>query len=349
MNKYIKRFYKAQKGITGLETAILLIAFVVVASVFAYTVLSAGVFSSEKGKEAIHAGLEQARGSMELVGPIMVTGVAADTLDDADDNWTASTNVTAALDSSDRKQGSGSVDLTVAAAFTTGLIAYEDLSSAINVSDHYSARLWVKTNTNVAAGAVRLVLDDTSACSSALETISLPALNAADGWTQVQVKYTTPSALTAVLCVGLTANSDPGAVVLGVDFVEAPGEATAANIIVANALNGEPINLTTTSDADADGIISDEGTKTHFLSIAYSDSTQRVEDVTWTKTQIGNGDSDNILEAGEKFQITISLIGASPLPVGYTNFGLHLRPQKGASVTLERSLPAVITTNMDLR
>jgi flagellin FlaB len=45
-----------RKGITGLETAIILIAFVVVASVFAYTVLSAGIFSSEKGKEAIYSG-----------------------------------------------------------------------------------------------------------------------------------------------------------------------------------------------------------------------------------------------------------------------------------------------------
>ena len=35
-----------QRGITGLETAIILIAFVVVASVFAYTVLSAGIFSA---------------------------------------------------------------------------------------------------------------------------------------------------------------------------------------------------------------------------------------------------------------------------------------------------------------
>ena len=35
---------RKDKGITGLETAIVLIAFVVVASVFAFTILSAGVF-----------------------------------------------------------------------------------------------------------------------------------------------------------------------------------------------------------------------------------------------------------------------------------------------------------------
>ena len=39
-----------QRGITGLETAIILIAFVVVASVFAFTVLSTGIFASERSK-----------------------------------------------------------------------------------------------------------------------------------------------------------------------------------------------------------------------------------------------------------------------------------------------------------
>jgi archaeal flagellin FlaB len=47
MHKHLMRLHRSQRGITGLETAIILIAFVVVASVFAYTVLSAGIFSAE--------------------------------------------------------------------------------------------------------------------------------------------------------------------------------------------------------------------------------------------------------------------------------------------------------------
>lgn len=68
-----------QRGITGLETAIIMISFVVVASVFAYTVLSAGVFSAEKGKQAIHAGIEQAQGAMSLVGGVMLLDTGAPT------------------------------------------------------------------------------------------------------------------------------------------------------------------------------------------------------------------------------------------------------------------------------
>ena len=60
-----------QRGITGLETAIILIAFVVVASVFAFVVLSTGLFSAERGKETVHAGLKEARGSPVLKGSLI--------------------------------------------------------------------------------------------------------------------------------------------------------------------------------------------------------------------------------------------------------------------------------------
>ncbi|MDG0867225.1 hypothetical protein GKO46_09100 [SAR202 cluster bacterium JH702] len=63
--------YTKQRGITGLETAIILIAFVVVASVFAFTVLSTGVFSSERAKETIFAGLEQTKSSLRPSGSVI--------------------------------------------------------------------------------------------------------------------------------------------------------------------------------------------------------------------------------------------------------------------------------------
>lgn len=63
---------------TGLETAIILIAFVTVAAVFGYAVLSAGLFASEREKETIYAGLQQARANMEVVGSVIAYGDAAD-------------------------------------------------------------------------------------------------------------------------------------------------------------------------------------------------------------------------------------------------------------------------------
>ena len=67
----IRTLGRDQKGITGLETAIILIAFVTVASVLGYSVLSAGIFSSEKGKETVYQGLSQAQASMQVKGGVI--------------------------------------------------------------------------------------------------------------------------------------------------------------------------------------------------------------------------------------------------------------------------------------
>ena len=64
----VVRGARSQNGITGLETAIVLIAFVVVASVFAFTILSAGVFASEANKQTIHAGLKETRTGLRQHG-----------------------------------------------------------------------------------------------------------------------------------------------------------------------------------------------------------------------------------------------------------------------------------------
>ena len=67
------KFLNREKGITGLETAIILIAFVVVAAVFAYTALSAGLFSTQKSQEAVYSGLKEAQSTLELRGGVIAT------------------------------------------------------------------------------------------------------------------------------------------------------------------------------------------------------------------------------------------------------------------------------------
>ena len=194
-----------QRGITGLETAIIMIAFVVVASVFAYTVLSAGVFSSEKGKEAIHSGIAQARGTMEIIGGVVLKDTGA----------------------------------------PTGSTAQDD------------------------------VVDE--------------------------VIFT-----------------------------------------VANALDGEAIDLTTTVDADNDGLLSDESGKTHTTIISYIDQGQRVDDIAWTRTEVGKGDGDALLEPGEKMQIAVNVSQlATPLGTD-TKFTIEVKPDRGSALVIERTTPYVI-------
>jgi len=77
--RFIPKILRGQTGITGLETAIVLIAFVVVSSVFAFAALSTGLFSSDKAKETIQAGLAETRGSMELKGSVILESITTGT------------------------------------------------------------------------------------------------------------------------------------------------------------------------------------------------------------------------------------------------------------------------------
>ncbi len=204
LNRTLKTLGRGQRGITGLETAIILIAFVVVASVFAYTVLSAGIFSSEKGKEAIYEGLESARSSLTIVGGV----VAKDTDSDND------------------------VD---------------------------------------------------------------------------QIIFT-----------------------------------------VSNALAGEAIDLHITTDVDGDGLIDDESSPEHTTIITYLDKSNRLGDLAWTKTQLGKGDNDDLLEVGEKFTITVTIPTSVTLNEN-DEFTLEMKPDGGAALIFDRRLPGVIDDVMDLR
>lgn len=106
-----------ERGITGLETAIVLIAFVVVAAVFAFVVLSTGLFSSERGKETVFAGLAKTRGSMQVTGSVVGTT-----------NLTKITNL--AFDVT-LAAGGDSVNLDPSATSNKTIISYQDPSNSI--------------------------------------------------------------------------------------------------------------------------------------------------------------------------------------------------------------------------
>ena len=72
-----ERLRRDQRGITGLETAIVLIAFVVVASVFAFAVLSTGLLSSEKSKEVVLGGLAETSATLTLRGSVIAESKAS--------------------------------------------------------------------------------------------------------------------------------------------------------------------------------------------------------------------------------------------------------------------------------
>ena len=287
---------------------------------------------------------------MDIQGSVKATSVAATVLNDDGGIWVSSTNVTDASDTSDRKSGTDSVQLTIAGAFTTGLVAYANTASTVDLTSpqHYAARLWIKSSLTLAAGVLQLVIDDDANCGSPLESIDIPALTA-NTWIQPVLDIATPTAaaLNSIDCVGITAVSDPGAAVINVDLIEGPAEVSEISFIVANSLEGEAIDLTTTTDSDSDGLLSDE-TELHKMSVIYSDKDQRTVDITWTRTQLGVGDGDANLEPGERMKITVKVHAANPMPVADTVFTLTMARGRGADLSITRTLPHVLTTEMDL-
>jgi archaeal flagellin FlaB len=72
-----------EEAFTGLEAAIVLIAFVVVAATFSYVILGAGFFTSQTAQQTVHTGVAQASTSLEVVGNIygVASGNGASNLD----------------------------------------------------------------------------------------------------------------------------------------------------------------------------------------------------------------------------------------------------------------------------
>ena len=204
----LRRGHRNEKGITGLETAIILIAFVTVAAVFGYAVLSAGIFSAEKGKETVYLGLEEAKSTMEITGS----------------------------------------------------------------------------------------------------------------------------------CVAKCATTDNTSVG---DII----------FVVRNAVGGEPIDMTTPTA----GMPANSG---HVCICSYIDDNQYVNDVFWAVEWLGDYDADNLLEIGEKAQITVQCKGATGIDGSGTDltsdlqqnqkFTIEFKPPVGSVVTIERWVPARVDPVMDL-
>jgi len=71
-----------EKGFTGLEAAIVLIAFIVVASLFSFVVLGAGFYTNQKAQETVYRGIEQSTTNVQLAGNVY--GLSSDTTEGVD-------------------------------------------------------------------------------------------------------------------------------------------------------------------------------------------------------------------------------------------------------------------------
>jgi hypothetical protein len=140
-------------------------------------------------------------------------------VENCEDAWTQSANVTDADEATIKKVGTNSRKLTIDTLFGTGLVAYEDFTAA-DLSSYTHIAVWVRANGNVAGDVLGIVIDEHSACVSPSETLNFPALTA-NTWHRFVLPFTEAGTTrNATISVGITALSDPGAVILYVDDIQ---------------------------------------------------------------------------------------------------------------------------------
>jgi archaellin len=111
----------------------------------------------------------------------------------------------------------------------------------------------------------------------------------------------------------------------------------AGSFTLTNAMKGQAIDLTP-----------NEGGNESVTIISYTDKNQHESNLTWGVTFIGKDNGDDLLEQDEQAVIMVDLTGLTIGPTTYDIFTIEVKPVTGASLILNRTLPARIDAVMDL-
>ena len=320
-----------QRGVTGLDAAIVLITFVVVSSVFSFTALSAGLVSTDKAKSTIDSSLSEARGSLELR-----SGVKLET--------TLVTNALTTVTAEAVGSGDG-------AAKTFSLASSPVLSNSETVFVGGAVKTRVTDYTvNYETGVITFVTAPASAAAiSAYYKHGQDFVGTGNG----SSKAFTLSNVPVVPGNGTVLYLDGAAKTLGVDYIfdpdtgvmtfgTAPDDGarldatytyyTIGNLVLtlSNAAGGSPIDMT--------------GGKTI---MSYMDSNTLADNIiNYTQTRLGLADADNLLEVGEVFEFRVDVSG-----YGLTindEFTLSVIPSSGPVLSIMRTIPPRVLTLMEL-
>jgi hypothetical protein len=150
-----------------------------------------------------------------------VTLGAAQTLniDLCEEAWTASADVTATT-STTRKQGANSASLAIAAAFTTGKVAYKAITS-INLSAYQKISFWFRNSVAIAGGNVfRVCLCSDATGDTVVDTFWIPAIPSTNRFLPLTLTKDGGGNLgAAIQSIAIYADSDPGTPTILIDDI----------------------------------------------------------------------------------------------------------------------------------
>ncbi|MCX8178110.1 MAG: flagellin, partial [Candidatus Bathyarchaeota archaeon] len=65
-----KKLFRSKRGIVGVEAAIVLIAFLIIAAALSYVVINMGFYTTQKTKETMQTGLDESLTALQLDGVV---------------------------------------------------------------------------------------------------------------------------------------------------------------------------------------------------------------------------------------------------------------------------------------
>ena len=172
----------SHRGVIGVESAIVMIAFVIVAAALAFVVLNMGFSTSQKAKTTIIAGLEESGSSLQLSGK--VTGVGC-TSSASDTTCATTAKLNATAFPLKVTSGGESVDLataTTAVKYLSNSVEYDDIYAGPISGAEYRSLSLALTQATAEAGSA---FDDFNAPAHAI-TGSVAANTAAIIYWSVQ-------------------------------------------------------------------------------------------------------------------------------------------------------------------
>jgi len=149
--------------------------------------------------------------------------------------WTPSANVTASTNTSNYKTGTCSSSFAVAAAFTSGKIAYKALGSMVDYSVYQQLSFWFLASTVVAANALKLCLCSDTTGDTIVDEFIIPVTDS----TAYKYCFTINkgSALgSSIQSVALYAITDPGTVTILLDNIIACKASSSADALSLTSL-----------------------------------------------------------------------------------------------------------------
>jgi hypothetical protein len=156
-------------------------------------------------------------------------------IDTCETAWTASANVTSTT-STTRKEGTLAAQLSIAAGFTTGLVAYR-ATGTLDLSAYNNISFWIRTSIATVANTFRIDLCSDTAGATPVHSFTIDTAFGANIWKPITFKN--GSALSSsIQSVALTALLDPGTSNVLIDNI------FACNDLHVNALIGTSSSAT---------------------------------------------------------------------------------------------------------